>query len=469
MVVGEGTRCWFGNQFSLIAPRFAAHGVELWVPELGGRYDPRNPSHKMLMGILGGMSESERQHVQARVRAAMDAQVVNEGRHQGGRAPYGYVVVDGGPHPNPRKAAEGYRLRVLAIDDAAAEVVRRIFVEKLDGAGDRAIAAGLNRDGVPCPQRDGLSRTAIGSPTAGRPAPFARSWIIRGTPATRSSAGGPKNEELFDPDDVAAGHVTRFRRAASCEDRAVAPPGTSGNCVGRRCSPRRRWCAGLEQQAAWRLGASSNAGRGPHRGPTLLRGRVRCGYCTRRMEGTPRENRVYYRCAARSIVPGAPVLATHPKNVYLPESAVVGPINAWIGSLFGPEHREGTVRRLLSADANSHDSARGAAAAKAVADAEALRRLQSAIEAGVDPAALVEPINRAQEELEAAQTEQRHAPSVQALGRAEVEAMIDYTRRRRQRSEEGRPRQPGEAVRVATTRGDLPPRGADRCGDHSTR
>jgi hypothetical protein len=34
VVVVEGTRCWFGNQFSLIAPRFAAHGVELWVLEL---------------------------------------------------------------------------------------------------------------------------------------------------------------------------------------------------------------------------------------------------------------------------------------------------------------------------------------------------------------------------------------------------------------------------------------------------
>ncbi|MEV5541872.1 hypothetical protein AB0L13_34030 [Saccharopolyspora shandongensis] len=69
----------------------------------------------------------ERQHVQARVRAAMDAQVLNEGRHQGGRAPYGYVTVNGGPHPNPRKATEGYRLRVLAIDEESAVVVRRIF------------------------------------------------------------------------------------------------------------------------------------------------------------------------------------------------------------------------------------------------------------------------------------------------------------------------------------------------------
>jgi hypothetical protein len=45
----------------------------------------------MLMSVLGGMSESERQHVQARVRSAMDVQVVNEGRYQGGRSPYGYV------------------------------------------------------------------------------------------------------------------------------------------------------------------------------------------------------------------------------------------------------------------------------------------------------------------------------------------------------------------------------------------
>lgn len=67
VVVGEGTRCWFGNQFSLTAPKFEAYGVELWVPELGGKFDARNPSHKMLMSVLGGMSESERQHVQARV------------------------------------------------------------------------------------------------------------------------------------------------------------------------------------------------------------------------------------------------------------------------------------------------------------------------------------------------------------------------------------------------------------------
>ncbi|MFD0923957.1 hypothetical protein ACFQ16_29785, partial [Saccharopolyspora rosea] len=112
--------------------------MDLWVPELGGKFDPRNPSHKMLMSVLGGMSESERQHIQARVRAAMDAQVLNEGRHQGGRAPFGYRTVDGGPHPNPRKASEGYRLRVLAIDEPAAEVVR-------NGLGPAGVPAGTRR------------------------------------------------------------------------------------------------------------------------------------------------------------------------------------------------------------------------------------------------------------------------------------------------------------------------------------
>lgn len=41
----------------------------------------------------------------------------------------------------PRKAAEGYRLRALALENASAEVVRRIFAEYLDGRGIRSWAA----------------------------------------------------------------------------------------------------------------------------------------------------------------------------------------------------------------------------------------------------------------------------------------------------------------------------------------
>jgi hypothetical protein len=149
----------------------------------------------------------------------MDAQVVNEGHHQGGRAPYGYVVADAGPHANPRKAAEGYRLRVLVIDDASAEVVRRIFAEYLDGRGDRAIAGGLNRDGIPCPsaRRPDQNRHRLAD---GWQASTVRA-ILDNPRYTGYAFFGrwTKHETLLDPDDVAAGHVVRFRRAGA--DRVV--------------------------------------------------------------------------------------------------------------------------------------------------------------------------------------------------------------------------------------------------------
>ena len=204
----------------------------MWVPELGGKFDARHPSHKMLMSVLGGMSESERQHVQARVRAAMDAQVLDEGRHQGGRAPYGYVVADAGPHPNPRKAAEGYRLRVLEIDEIAAEVVRRIFAEYLQGQGDRAIAHNLNRDDIPCPsaRRPDQNRHR---PADGWQGSAIRS-ILENPRYTGYAVFGrwTKHETLLDPDDISAGHVVRFRRARR----------RTGRPRGRRRGGSRAWC-----------------------------------------------------------------------------------------------------------------------------------------------------------------------------------------------------------------------------------
>jgi DNA invertase Pin-like site-specific DNA recombinase len=425
VVVGEGTRCWFGNQFSLTAPRFAAYGIDLWVPELGGKFEERNPSHKMLMSVLGGMSESERQHVQARVRAAMDAQVINEGRHQGGRAPYGYTVVDGGPHPNPRKAAEGYRLRVLAIEDASAQVVRRIFTEYLDGKGDRAIAAGLNRDAIPCPsaRRPDQNRHRLADGWQGS---TVRS-ILENPRYTGYAFFGrwTKHETLLDPDDVAAGHIVRFRRAS--KDRTV-----------RSRKPAHPAVVSVEQftevqmlrrsRAAGGLKARRKLERGPKatKRPYPLRGRVRCGYCGRRMEGTPRKERTYYRCSARSIAPGSPVLSDHPKNVYLPERAVLGPVNAWIGGLFDQEHRSATMRQLAAAARSTSDSARVERAREKLASTEKrIHRLQQAIEAGANPLALVDALNRAEEERQAARNDLDHTPSAHTLNCADVAMIVD--------------------------------------------
>jgi hypothetical protein len=379
----------------------------------------------MLMSVLGGMSESERQHVQARVRAAMDAQVVNEGRHQGGRAPYGYAVVDGGPHPNPRKAAEGYRLRILAIDDASAEVVRRIFAEYLDGNGDRAIAAGLNRDQVPCPsaRRPDQNRHRLADGWQGSTVRA----ILENPRYTGYAFFGrwTKHEMLLNPDDVAAGHVVRFRRSSA--DRVV-----------RSRTPAHPAVVSVEQftevqmlrrsRAAGGLEARRKLERGPKatKRPYPLRGRVRCGYCRRRMEGTPRQGRTYYRCTARSLAPGSPVLNDHPKNIYLPERAVLAPINAWIGSLFDDERRATTVAQLAAADSSTSGSARIEQSRNRLGDAEKrLPRLQQAIEAGANPAALVDALNRAEEERQAARTDLDRIPAGRVLSHADVAVMID--------------------------------------------
>ncbi|GAA2806838.1 recombinase family protein [Saccharopolyspora taberi] len=425
VVVGEGTRCWFGNQFSLIAPRFAAYGVDLWVPELGGKFDARNPSHKMLMSVLGGMSESERQHVQARVRAAMDAQVLNEGRHQGGRAPYGYLVVDGGPHPNPRKAAEGYRLKVLAIDDAAAEVVRRIFAGYLGGKGDRAIANGLNRDGIPCPsaKRPDQNRHRLADGWQGS---TVRS-ILENPRYTGYAFFGrwTKHETLLDPDDVAAGHVTRFRR--SSPDRIV-----------RSRKPAHPVIVPVEDFTQAQLLRRSKASGGlrtarktersgrPTKHTYLFRGRIRCAVCTRKMEGSPRTHGMYYRCPARTLAPGSPALADHPPAVYLREDLIRDSANGWIGELFAPENIDKTVQALLASQEAPNSAPTQEKAKQRLTDAEArLRRFQAAIAAGVDPAALTEAINEAQAERAAAQAELNNAPAPNALTDAEIYAMID--------------------------------------------
>ncbi len=129
VVVGEPQRAFYGNQFGNTFPIFAHYNVPLWVPEVGGPIDPDNEAHDLIMSVFGGVSKGERNRIKIRVRTAMAAQAQIEGRFLGGRPPYGYRLIDAGPHPNPAKAADGKRLHALAIDETAAAVVRRIFAE----------------------------------------------------------------------------------------------------------------------------------------------------------------------------------------------------------------------------------------------------------------------------------------------------------------------------------------------------
>ena len=137
----------------LTFPVFTHYGVGLWVPEVGGAVDPGSEAHDLVMNLHGGMSKGERTRIKTRVRTAMAAQAAIEGRFLGGRPPYGYQLVDIGPHPNPGKAAVGQRLHQLAPDPISAPVVQRIFAEFLEGAGLHAIASGTHTRRHPLPFR----------------------------------------------------------------------------------------------------------------------------------------------------------------------------------------------------------------------------------------------------------------------------------------------------------------------------
>jgi hypothetical protein len=186
-----------------------------------------------------------------------------------------------------------------------------VFHEYLGRHGDRAIAAGLNRDGIPCPSAhrrdqnkhrfvDGWQGSAVRA-------------ILENPRYTGYAVFGwwSKHDTLLDPDDVPAGHLERFRRAAVdrvVRSRRPAHPAiiSVAEFIEAQLLRRSRAAGGLDARAKLERGPK------PTKRPYPLRGRVRCTYCGRRLEGTPRRNRTYYRCAARTLTPGSPVLYDHP-------------------------------------------------------------------------------------------------------------------------------------------------------------
>ncbi len=151
VVIGEPQRAFYGNQFGLTFPVFTHYGVQLWVPEVGGTIDPGSEAHDLVMTLFGGMSKGERSRIQVRTRAAMMDLAARTDRFLGGRPPYGYKLVDAGPHPNHGRAAAGQRSHRLVPDDDTAPVVRRIFELYVAGSGLRSIAQTLTDDGVLSP------------------------------------------------------------------------------------------------------------------------------------------------------------------------------------------------------------------------------------------------------------------------------------------------------------------------------
>jgi DNA invertase Pin-like site-specific DNA recombinase len=138
VVIGEYERAFYGSQYALMAPLFEHYGVQLWMPEAGGRVNFAAEGDEQLMLALGVQSKREITRTRIRVRTAMAAQARDQGRYLGGRPPYGYRLADAGPHPNKAHAAWGRRAHRLEPDPHTAPVVRWMFAQRaLSAAGPR--------------------------------------------------------------------------------------------------------------------------------------------------------------------------------------------------------------------------------------------------------------------------------------------------------------------------------------------
>jgi site-specific DNA recombinase len=151
VVIGEYERAFYGSQYASMAPLFEHYGVSLWTPEVGGRVDWHAEDHEQTMLALGLSSKREITRTRIRVRTAMAAQTLEQGRYLGGRPPYGYRLADAGPHPNKAHAAWGRRAHKLEPDSETAPVVAWMFAQRLAGHSAARITRALNDAGVPCP------------------------------------------------------------------------------------------------------------------------------------------------------------------------------------------------------------------------------------------------------------------------------------------------------------------------------
>lgn len=421
VVIGEPQRAFYGNQFGLTFPVFVHYGVGLWVPEVGGAIDPGSEAHELVMSLYGGMSKGERNRIKTRVRSAMAAQAAVEGRFLGGRPPYGYVLGDAGPHPNPAKAALGQRLRRLELDPVAAPIVQRIFDEFLAGAGLQTIALGLNRDGVLSPSGHDPIRNPHRATSHGKWAKTAVRAILANPRYTGHQVWNRqrKDEVLVDVDDVALGHQTKMRWNNTEAWIWSAEP-THDALVDRESFDAAQALFGITKQ---------RPPREPIPGRSyLLTGMVHCDLCGRRMQGQWNHGQAYYRCKFPLDYPEPE--GGHPRSVYLRESAITPGLDAWLAGLFDDEHLEHTSDTLAGASEPDPQLAERAQRTRdAIADCDRrIAKYRKLLDHDVDPALAAGWIKDTQRERRTLEAQLRRPHNEGSIDHDDVRALVEELR-----------------------------------------
>jgi site-specific DNA recombinase len=85
VAVGEYERAFSGDEFAPVIALFERAGVQMWLPEAGGRWEREDPVAQALVMVLGAQSQREVLRSQPRVLTAMRAQAREQGRYLGRR------------------------------------------------------------------------------------------------------------------------------------------------------------------------------------------------------------------------------------------------------------------------------------------------------------------------------------------------------------------------------------------------
>jgi site-specific DNA recombinase len=412
------------SQATDVLRKLAHYGIELWVPEVGGRVDLDNEGHGILLGVFGTMSESERRRIGQRVANAGRAHVKSGERFWvGGRAPYGYrLVPTDALHPNPVKARDGVRLKRLKVEPTEAEIVREIFERYAAGHGVRQVCAWLDTEGVPTPLR---ARPNVDDrPRVGQWAKSTVEGILRNPAYTGHLVWARERgrQRLRDVHDTSLGYRKTY--VATPEEHWVWSP----EPVHEPIVDRALWDRVQSRRRSDAVDWSGRAARGPQATspyPFALRGIVTCAMCGHPMEGAYQRGSAYVRCRLSPLAAQQPECADHPKVAYLREDRVLPALVPLLERLLtDPVYAEATVQAMATASATSPATgARVAGARRRIDDGRRrLDELQAIVGTGVDPEVMGAWIREAAGGVRAAEAE------LATLGQADQPVDVEAVR-----------------------------------------
>ena len=419
MVVGEPQRAFYGNQFGNTFPLFEHYGVPLWVPEVGGPIDPDNEAHDLIMSVFGGVSKGERNRIKVRVRAAMAAQAQMEGRYLGGRPPYGYLLIDAGPHPNPAKAADGKRLHALAHRRAG----RRRGPADLRGVPRRV------RDLCHCrtadPRRHPLPVRARPRP---QPAPLRHRLVQERRPRDPDQPPLHRPTGVEPPAQGRSPHRRARRRARPHDQDAVERPGQVDLLRGDRPpADHRRPRPSSAHRTCWPPEGAVPASTS-RTAPSRVYAFAACcsaACASAACKATGPTTRPTTGAGSPTSTPSPTRSATR-CNVYLREDAFEADVNGWLTTVFAPHRLHHTVDQMITAQQATGDQAVVQAATDKIADANLkMARYRAALDACGDPEEIGKWTADAKAQRLRAEQDLRQATSTATMTRQQIQDLIE--------------------------------------------